>query len=397
MLWLTVRYLANRLSLFTYAGLTGAVLGFGFGLKTTALVFALLPLVAVTQTTLLQGRIWPAFKAGIFSLVILSLIALITTPQIWAAPQAYIDTMRFESGVVSGAADVFWTYQFLGARNGLFEVSQLPWLAGPLGASLGLAGLVIYLYRLARGDRSMPGLASAAVFTIVYALIICGWHAKFIRYLILLLPPLALFAGYFVTQIASTRPRLAVTAALVLTQAVAGLAQAALYQATDARLSAWQWLAPKLKAGDRLVVEPVDLGPPYPAPTAPPVTTSAHPLIEPSSPQKLQQMAETLANGNWMIIASRRHYGVLPRLRDRFPEMCGYYDALWSGRLGYDIVAEFKRRPDLPASLDPEVQAEETFTVFDSPRAIILRNDARLTAEQISAEILAAPNYCRGP
>jgi hypothetical protein len=393
LLWLTVRHIAGELSLLAYAVLAGFALGFGFGLKTSALVFAVLPLVAATQTTLLRGRIWPAFQAGMFSFAVLVVVALITTPQIWAAPQAYIDTMRFESGVVSGAADVFWTYQFSGARNGLFELSQLPWLAGPLAAPLGLAGLVIYLYRIARADRSAPGLAAAAVFMIVYALIICGWHAKFIRYLILLLPPLALFAGYFVTQVASIRLRVGIAGALVMTQAATGVAQAALYQVTDARISAWQWLAPKLEATERLVVEPVDLGPPYPEPPAP-GTTTVLPLIAPSSPQKLQQMADTLAAGKWMIIASRRHYGVLPRLRDRFPEMCGYYDALWTGRLGYRIAAEFRRRPELPVWIDPEIQAEETFTVFDSPRAIVLANDAHLPPDRILAEILAAPSYC---
>lgn len=393
--WLCIRHGAGELALMPFAGLCGLVLGLGFGLKTTALAFALLPVLAVAGTTVLRGRLWAALEAGIVAFLVLVLMALMTTPQIWASPRAYLDTMMFESGVVSGSADVFWTYQFSGARNGLFEVSQLPWLTGPLVAPLGLAGLAIFLYQWVRGDRTRLGLAAVGVFAIFYAAIICGWHAKFIRYLILLVPPLALFTGYFVTRIESGRLRAGLTAAIAIATGAMGMAQATLYQETDARIAAWRWLMPNLRPGDRLVVEPVDLGPPYPEAAAPAFETVVLPLIEPSSPRKLAQMAEDLSSSRWMIIASRRHYGVLPRLVGRFPEMCGYYDALWSGRLGYRIVARFRRRPAWPAMIDPEVQAEETFTVFDSPTTIIFANESHLSPERIQAEIRAAPPHCR--
>lgn len=395
LIWLSARHGTGELQLIEFTGLSGLVLGLGFGLKTTALVFAIVPLVTAIATTVMRGRIVAALTAGISALLIVGLIACVTTPQIWAAPSAYLDTLRFESAVVSGAADVFWTYQFTGASNGVFELSQLPWLVGPLVAPVGLAGLAIFLWTLARGNRPPAGLAATAAFAVVYAAIIFGWHAKFIRYSILLIPPLALFAGYFVTQLVSRRLRLGLAAAIVLATGVAGLAQAAIYQKSDSRIAAWRWLVPQLRSGDRLVVEPVDLAPPFAAPLAPHIDTAVLPLIDLPSPQKLQQMAEILSASQWMFIASRRHYGVLPRLKRRFPELCGYYDALWSGRLGYRVVAKFRRRPAWPVLIDPEVQAEETFTVFDSPTTIILANDSHLSAERIKTQLLAAPAYCR--
>lgn len=394
LIWLSIRHGAGGLRLMPFACLSGLVLGLGFGLKMTALVFAILPFVTVILTTVVAGKFWAVFKAGAAALAILVIIALVSTPQLWAAPGAYLATMRFESGVVSGAADVFWTYQFTGAGNGLFELSQLPWLAGPVVAPLGLAGLALFLWREARGETRSPGLVATAVLAIVYAVIICGWHAKFIRYLVLLLPALALFSGYFATLIAGPRLRQALAVVLVVATAAAGLAQAALYQATDARITAWQWLQSQLHDGERIAIEPVDLGPPYAIPSTLKVETRALPLIDPPSPQKLTQIADNLASSDWLIIASRRHYGVLPRLTGRFPEMCGYYDALWSQRLGYRIVETFKRRPALPSMIDPEVQAEETFTVFDSPTVIILANAEHLPPDRIKAQILAAPAHC---
>ncbi len=91
-----------------------------------------------------------------------------------------------------------------------------------------------------------------------------------------------------------------------------------------------------------------------------------------------------------MIVASRRHHGVLPQMHQRFPEMCGYYQALWSGRLGYEVVGRFRRRGDWPRIIDPQAQAEETYTVFDSPEVYVLVNSGAKPAPQIAAEISLA-------
>lgn len=396
MIYLCVRHVCGGLSPMRFAILAGAALGFGFGLKTTALAFAICPATAVAMGTLTGGRFWLALKAGGIALAVLIVMAMLTTPQLWATPKAYFETMRFESGVVSGAADVFWTYQFNGARNGLFELAQLPWLVGPAVAPLGLAGLCVLLWDLWRRKAGAHSLAVVAVFTIVYAAIICNWHAKFIRYLSPLVPMLILFAGYFLTRIQNRRVRVGLMAIAGAATALAGFMQAAIYQVTDPRIAAWEWLVPQLKAGDRLAVEPRDVGPPYWVPAATPIQTVVLPLLEASSPDKTGEIAAILAESRWLIIASRRHYTVLPRLHERFPEMCGYYDALWSARLGYRIVAEFRRRPSLGPALNPEMQAEETFTVFDSPEVIVLKNDSHMPASRIMQEMLAVRPACLG-
>ena len=81
-------------------------------------------------------------------------------------------------------------------------------------------------------------------------------------------------------------------------------------------------------------------------------------------------------------------------MQQRFPEMCGYYDALWSGRLGYEVQGRFTRRPPLPAILAPEIWADETFTVFDSPEVYVLRNTRHLPASKILSEMSALSVTC---
>lgn len=395
-LWLCERHLSGRLALTAFAVLVGIAIGIGFGLKTTALVFSICPLVAVAITTVARGRIWPALRAGAIAVAIVTILALVTTPQIWATPWDYLDTMRFERGVVVGTMDVFWTYQFVGARNVLFELSQLPWLIGPVAAPLALAGLGALLVGIRRRQEQALRLAPAVGFALVYAGIVFGWHAKFVRYLTPLIPVLFLFCGYFLSQISGRHVRMAVTLLAVLSTGAAGLVQAAIYQHRDPRLAAWDWMLPLLKPNDRILVEPNDIGPPFWIPAETPLEISTLPLLEPSSPDKLDTMVGLLESGQWMVVASRRHHSVLPRLTARFPEMCAYYDALWSGRLGYQAIAKFRRRPAVPEWLDAETQAEETFTVFDSPEVIILRKAVQLPAAPMKDIILSGAPGCPG-
>lgn len=395
LLWLTLEHMTGRLSLFAYGALVGVTLGVGFGFKTTALIFAVVPLVAVTQTTLLKGRWLPAIGAGGLAIVIIALLGLASTPQIWATPAAYFDTMRFEGGVVAGTEDVFWTYQFAGRVPGLFELAQLPWTMGPALAALSLVGFAGLCVAIVRRRETALLLAPAALFSLIYAAVIVSWYARFVRYETPLLPTMVLFAAYAVSSLPFALLRRGIMVLTALVTVAVGALQLLVYLNPDPRIAAWDWLSPQLADGQHIVVEPVDVGSAYwYGPKRTPLQVV--PLIEPSGAAKLTRIADTLATGDWMIVASRRHHAVLPRLQQRFPEMCGYYDALWSGRLGYEVVARFTRRPPLPQILSPEIWAEETFTVFDSPEVYVLRNARHLSVAELLGEVSAVSSACDG-
>ncbi len=252
LIWLCQTYLRGETGHLPFAAQAGLALGIGFGLKTTALVFAVCPLVAVLVVRRESKQIPRIIGMGALASAITLVLALITTPQLWAATHAYLDTMRFEGDVVRGTAEVYWTYQFEGAISGLFELSQLPWLLGPVVPALGLAAVVALAIALRRGDRRAIELLPVLAFAIVYSVTICSWYAKFVRYLAPLLPVLMLFAGYFCAQLADLRMRKGVMVATGVATALVGLMQAALYQNLDPRIAAWDWLLPQLTAGDRI-------------------------------------------------------------------------------------------------------------------------------------------------
>jgi len=110
------------------------------------------------------------------------------------------------------------------------------------------------------------------------------------------------------------------------------------------------------------------------------------------------------AGSDYLILASNRLYGVIPRLPERYPEAAAYYRLLFSGDLGFELVHLDGRYPggvimddtlawpDLPEphllsawrrgklNLGP---ADESLTVYDHPLALVFENRGRLSAAEL--------------
>jgi hypothetical protein len=368
------------------AGLGWAlILGLALGEKTSAAVIGVIPLAALALRPGGPGR-GGALAVPAAILLALGLFVL-TTPAVIFATGDYLEVMRFEGDVVAGRADVFWTWQFEGAVQGLFEARQLWGMAGGTGLVLALYGIGRSLRARDRG--AMLGLA----FLLVYLAIIVTWHARFARYLAPALPVLLVFAALGGAAIwARLRAgTLRLAFALALAPALlAGLSLAASYRFPDSRIAAAALLEARLQKGDVVLYEPRDVGPTGLAGSE----TVILPLIEPATPDKPALLAAALSRGDWLVIYSRRHWAVLPRLA-RFPEICGYYAALARGDLGYEVALDTPRFAPLGRFFDPGLTAEETRVVFDRPEVFVLRRVTRLSQDEILARITAPGQDCR--
>jgi hypothetical protein len=82
------------------------------------------------------------------------------------------------------------------------------------------------------------------------------------------------------------------------------------------------------------------------------------------------------------VIATRRLYGSIPRVPDRYPLATRYYDLLFAGELGFELEREFTRPPTwlnprippLPGAVPAWLRPDESFVVYDHPRALVFRN-----------------------
>ena len=139
------------------------------------------------------------------------------------------------------------------------------------------------------------------------------------------------------------------------------------------------------------------------------------PVFGPDNVEKWKSVATVLAEADFVTLSSNRAYGSLTRLPVRFPQSRTYYEKLINGSLGYEIAAQFTSRPNLalPAAsvcirlpfgtygeivsrFDDCPQSgvsfvddymDETWTVYDHPKVIILHNQERLTGQEIFGRI----------
>ena len=372
--WLCLRWQQGRLSDVDFALYAATALGVGFGFKTTAAALALMPLTVFVMAGRFDG---PRLRLVAVACGVALVQALVFAPSVVFATRAWLDVMAFENGVVAGTNRVFWTAQFTGAVNGLFELRQLWSMTQGVGLLLAAAGLVL----MPRAAWRLP--APALVFAALYAALILGWHAKFFRYLAPLVPVILILVGVGVARLFAITPlRSPGYAGLagVVVMVVAGLDHASAYLRPDPRIVMEERLSALSAPADVVAVEPRDL------PQVAGLRTTVL-ALDAGTPQAL---APALAQAEWLVVASRRNYAVLPRQPDAAPLICSYYAALGNGRLGYFPVARTDRPGFLGRMFDPGLGGEETRVVFDRPEVFLFRNTARQSPEAL-AQVLAEP------
>lgn len=124
--------------------------------------------------------------------------------------------------------------------------------------------------------------------------------------------------------------------------------------------------------------------------------------------EKRAALFDWLDEADYIVLSSNRAYASIPRLPMRYPFTTAYYEALFDGSLGFELVAEFVSYPALGPCQFPDQEnpfdaptpqytnarpcqirfpaAEEAFSVYDHPTVLIFaKTDAysRLHAETV--------------
>ncbi|HLV45207.1 MAG TPA: DUF2298 domain-containing protein, partial [Aggregatilineales bacterium] len=115
-------------------------------------------------------------------------------------------------------------------------------------------------------------------------------------------------------------------------------------------------------------------------------------------PEKRERMQFILDHADYLTISSNRFYDSLRRNPARWPMSLAYYEALFSGELGFELAADFTSPPTLGPITFNDLSAEEAWTVYDHPRVMIWRktadyDPARTAAILNSADLDEAEHY----
>lgn len=365
---------------------------------------------------------------GVTTTVTLGPVAL--PPVEWH--NCYLRNVTAQSDMVRGASRFPFTRQYLGTTPYLYFAEMLGrWGMGwPLGAAA-LAGTGWALLRagggLRRGGRrfsvalrpAQRSLWVTLAWVVPFVLITGGFQVKFMRYLQPAVPFVLIFGAAWLLSWRRRAARRAAVAVVVAATALYAAAFSAIYRAPHPWVTASAWLHDNVPSGAVIAGESWDEQLPSSltvdgkrlSRTAFTLTTLS--WLSTSGARddvaKLDVNLGTLADADFVVIASNRNYGVLPRLPALYPLSGQVHARLFDGSLGFEPVLVAGRAPYLggvtlhadrfawPGVTPPALvqqflaqpgsvlwgRADESFTVYDQPLVIILQNVARLSAESM--------------
>jgi hypothetical protein len=434
-----------------HALLAGAWAGLALGTKLSA---ALLVLPLGAACAAVPGGPTSRWKRGLESGGAALVAFALTNPFVLAAFPTFWRNVAEQAALARGVLDVPYTRQFHGTWPYLYPVvQQLRW---GMGWPLGLVAFGGLAYGVWRAVREPPRRAEWVVlawavpsFAFVGAL-----YAKFPRYLLPLTPLMAIYGARMLVALARGKPlrRLGngfqargilahwkspacqddtqpsqgwgsgfqargilahwkspacqdgtqpsqgwgsfLICAVLICSLLHCLAFVNLYRSPHPWLVASVWLTDHVPRGTVVAVEQWD----HPLPLdATGYDVRELPVFDEDTPEKWAGMEATLAEADYVVIASRRGYATLARRPERYPLTARYYRLLFEGRLGFTPVACFGRYPrlgplalvddpaaglgfSLPELCRPKAPAvlrlgrlDESFVVYDHPRVVIMQ------------------------
>jgi len=370
------------------AWLAGAWAGLAWGSKFSAALL-ILPLAAACAVA--PGRRWLCWRRALeIGAAALATFAL-ANPFALAGFSTFWRNVTWQTAMARGLLDLPYTRQFHGTWPYLYPLAQqLRW---GMGWMLGLIACGGLAYAVWQAVREPPRQAEwmLLAWALPYFAFTGALYAKFPRYLLPLTPLLAIYGARLLLR--SLAPLRLCVIALALLRC---LAFVSLYRSPHPWLAASEWLYEQAEPGAVVAVEQWD----HPLPLdATGYDTRELPIFDEDTPGKWAEMAEILAETDYVIIASRRGYATLARWPERYPRAARYYQLLFEGGMGFEPVACFGRYPhlgplaladdpttgldfSLPALCQPEApfllrlgRLDESFVVYDHPQVVILRRE----------------------
>lgn len=335
--------------------------------------------------------------------------AILSPHNIISYPQ-YLGSFSYERDIGIGTYVAFYTRQFLYEIPLIFHIRHVfPFV---LGGGVSIFAIIGLLFAPWRKSQNFVRIA-----IIGFAVLTMPWYAKWTRFIAPIYPLLILSAwmGLWYTmrrirkKVRMSAPvRHGLTALLIVWCIIPGVAFLSVFTTRDVRYVASEWIVNHVPTGSSILSETanvidVPISDPHdttPSPSNPSYRYVSFDFYELDAQPSLQmRYAQELKSADYIFVPSRRiffNHTCIDVETGRFtttrhsPEKCAYlastyprltehYAGLFSGKLGFEKVAEFTSYPRISVfgvtlfEFKDEF-AEETSTVFDHPVVRIYKN-----------------------
>jgi len=274
--------------------------------------------------------------------------------------------------ISSGELEVPFTLQW---------IKRIPWLnalyqlvAWGMGWPLGIAGVLSTGWILWT-KRTSP--ADPLFLLALWPVLLIGYHGGVflhtLRYFLPTIPILILICVLTIRQLEPLELRRILFGVVLVPTLLYAAAFLHIYREPHSRVEASQWLYQQLPYGGIVASEHWDDALPLRIPGAEEVHAKFDfrelQVYDPETPEKLEQILQTIEEADYLILSSTRASFTLPRFAERYPVMSRFYTRLEEGasRSGLRQVARFHTVPQLGGWGLDSLRAEEVYRVYDHP------------------------------
>tara|TARA_R110002073_G_scaffold4361_9_gene28747 strand:- start:6845 stop:10627 length:3783 start_codon:yes stop_codon:yes gene_type:complete len=352
------------------AWLLGLFWGCALASKLSALPF--LPVLVAAALLGARGRDWRIGARSLcYALLAAALAFRLFQPYAFSGlltlDPRFVDVLQQLRSLQGLDAQMPPSIQWAGRSGLLFPLENMAlWGLGPLLFLAGLAGAA--LAGISAWRRAQAGPLLLLLWLVALLVVVGLSFNPTLRYLWPGYGVMAVLAAHYLLSIRGSGAWRYLPLALVLVGTLLwALAFTGIYRATDTRIAASDWIDANIPADAALGIEYWD----DPLPAAVP-GRSGHQYRQtvldvtgPDTIAKRERLLAALAEVDYVILSSQRGYGSMTRLPDLYPLMFRYYQALFDGVLGFELVAQFTSYPKLAGVTIRDAGAEEAFSVHD--------------------------------
>lgn len=363
----------------------GIISGLAIAAKTSSVSFLIMPFLAfIFARTTQKIEVKKILIHFIFFLIVTFVVFIIFSPYTLIDWKKFIESMIYESGVATGSLPVVYTLQFDHTIPYLFQIKNFFWQIGP-NMLFGILGFLFLLFVSFKKKSSK--LFLFCIFPLTYFMYVGFWHTKFIRYMVPIIPFLLISSSVLLIEIRSRFKKVGnlLIFFVIFSSILWTIAFFSIYTRTQTRIAASEWVYHNIPNGAKILTEQWDDGLPIPIEQFNPTQYQITPLAmyDADNLSKIDYLSSNLSNADYIIFNSKRLYGTLIHLTDKYPITSKYYLLLFTGKLGYKEIAEFTSYPSVLGFKINDDTSEETFQVYDHPKVTIFKNNKNLSEQEL--------------
>lgn len=345
---------------------------------------------------------WILFTiCGIIALI----VNFISQPYAYIRLDAFLERVFSELELAKHCTTCY-TQQYIGSAYIFYYLKEIIFTAmGPPLGILCIIGFALSIIQSLFRPFKSPHLV-LLFWAIPYFLTINSFEAKFLRYLQPLLPLLCLFGAYYFYHLIQylkqfkTGKSIAMILRIVLIGYTAfyALAFFSIYMRPHTFVEGSKWFYKNIPEHSTVLSQHWDEGFPLHLGSEKALKYNKVDLelyehfgAKTEDLNKVKYLSTHLEKADYIVAQTRRLYGAVATVEERYPVTKRYFDLLFTDRLGFELVKDFTSYPSLLGIEFNDDLADESFSVYDHPKILIFKKVRNLSKEDYNK--LLNPSY----